>query len=591
MLEEYYALIEQGAKAWNLWRSQNPSIKPILDGLALENKCLDGIDFSDLSMRNVSIHQCQMANSLFLSTNLKNSNLQNNNFSGARFIASCLDYADLSHCNFSRATLLTATVRGACLDYIDFRGHDLRSLDLRETSLANCNLEGQLFANMDLSAINFKSSNLNNADLSFANLAGSNLKNCDLINAKINSTNFNKCNLTAVNLSNRNLEKMNFSLAILKDCDFRESNLSDCNFSHSDLSGAKLWRVKNTHWKISHIQCEYAFWDQYAHEKTVYRKHEFERIYGEASTIELKYPVALMAGELATLPIFIEHLEATYWGTTVRLKEVQEIAGGALVRLVIRENGSYHPAELKNEMQEEANRIHQAQLALRNKFDLRKQLKEKMAEVKEYFWPRLLEMAAENESEKIRNLTIVFMDLKGFSKWKDDELSDKLSLFRGLLKPILKKWEATYPNMEGDSLRVTFRNATAGLQCACMMRDVLKAAGFEVRVGVELGEVTVLHNEVTDLSDLEGSAVIMASRLESIAIPGQVIVTDKVRHYTDSQGLFVYSSVNLTLNKSIGDKNPGDIIGCYSVDILKPMIEAVYAPLENQNNTQAEESF
>ena len=68
MLAEYQALIEKGADAWNIWRSKNPFERPILDGLTLENMCLDGIDFSDLSMRNVNIYQCQMVNTLFLST-------------------------------------------------------------------------------------------------------------------------------------------------------------------------------------------------------------------------------------------------------------------------------------------------------------------------------------------------------------------------------------------------------------------------------------------------------------------------------------------------------------------------------------------
>src|SRR5690606_30504276 len=134
------------------------------------------------------------------------------------------------------------------------------------------------------------------------------------------------------------------------------------------------------------------------------------------------------------------------------LKSINEIAGGALVKFVVEEAGPHNPTELKAQLQDEAERIQLAQPALRRDAKLPVQLKEKIAAIREEFWPRLLELAADHERQQVRNLTILFMDLKGFSRWKDEELSEKLSLFRGLVKPILKKWEAGHPNMEGDSL-------------------------------------------------------------------------------------------------------------------------------------------
>jgi class 3 adenylate cyclase len=61
---------------------------------------------------------------------------------------------------------------------------------------------------------------------------------------------------------------------------------------------------------------------------------------------------------------------------------------------------------------------------------LQRSLKEEIANIIENFWPRLLELAAEREREVVRNLTIIFMDLSGFSLWKDDDLAHKLALFR-----------------------------------------------------------------------------------------------------------------------------------------------------------------
>ena len=262
-----------------------------------------------------------------------------------------------------------------------------------------------------------------------------------------------------------------------------------------------------------------------------------------------------------------------HWGIILRLKSISEVAGGALLKFVVIESGPHNPVELKSNLQAEAERVQTAQLSLRTNTDLQLNLREKIGTIREEFWPRLLELAADHERQQVRNLTVVFMDLKGFTTWGNDELSDKLSLFRGLVKPILKRWKASYPNMEGDSLRITFHNASMGLGCACMIRDVLTAAGFEIRIGVELGEVAVVHNEVTEITDLEGVAVSMAARLEALAEPGEVLVSHKVRHYTDHKKLFLFQPKIVKLRKSIGDKKQGDALDCYTVQANAPLQE------------------
>ena len=104
-----------------------------------------------------------------------------------------------------------------------------------------------------------------------------------------------------------------------------------------------------------------------------------------------------------------------------------------------------------------------------------------------------------------------------------------------------------------------------------MMRDVLIGAGYELRIGVELGEVSVVYNEVTEQSDLEGRAVSMASRMEACAEPGQVLVSERVRHYTHHRGFFSYHAEKIRLVKGIGDKNKGDELTAYSVQLAAPI--------------------
>ncbi|WP_086933255.1 pentapeptide repeat-containing protein [Agarilytica rhodophyticola] len=563
--------LKKGADSWNEWRKRHIIGDLNLDGVELVGLDLDNIDFSKLSLNNAVIKNCSLKFADFISCELENAVLRDNDFTNAKLIAARLNNADLSGSILYKANLLTASTLNAKFENIDFKGHDISGLNLRNTSLAGSNLEGQKLSHIDLSHTDLENVNFKDADLSNAILSHANLTNANLQGAKLQGATFRSANLNGVDLYNTDMRSADFSSADLSYCDLREATLSNAILTKANLTGAKLWKINTHGWVISNIVCKYAFWDKPGKEKTAYRNHEFERIFAEPISIELSYPYRLTANELATLPIFVEHLEAVHWGIILRLKSISDVAGGALVKFVVEEVGIHNPSQLKTSLQNEASRIQVAQLALRTNTQLHLQLKEKVAAIREEFWPRLLELAADHEKDQVRNLTVVFMDLKGFSQWGDDELSEKLSLFRGLIKPILKKWTAGYPNMEGDSLRVTFKNVTAGLSCACMMLNVLTAAGFELRIGVELGEVAVVHNEVTEISDLEGVAVSMAARLEAAAQAGEVLVSHKVRHYADHKDLFSFIPKKVKLTKSIGDKKRGDAIDCFSVVATKAL--------------------
>lgn len=563
--ERILAELKKGAHAWNNWRKINNRCAINLDGLELIYFNFDDYDLSKVSMRGSRISYSSFKHADLISADLSDASLTHNDFSHAKLIATQFKNSDLSNSLLFNANLLTAGVTGATLDNIDFSGLDISGLALKNISLEGSNLSHQKLARIDFSSSNLTNANFTATDLTGAVFTGAKLAGAVFKQAQLNNANFKGADVTGVDFRGLDLIRTNFTAATMVKCDLREAKLCKAKLLNSDITGAKLWKIVTSCWNIANINCEHAFWDKAGKEKTNYRPHEFERIFGESITIELRYPYRLADHELATLPIFIEHLSAVHWGIILRLKSISDIAGGALVQFVVEETAGYSPTQLKADLQDEADRIQLAQLVLRTNTQLHAQLKEKIGAIREEFWPRLLELAADHEREQVRNLTILFMDLKGFSKWADDELSEKLSLFRGLVKPILKKWGAGHPNMEGDSLRATFTNATAGLSCACMIRNVLTAAGFELRIGLELGEVAVVHNEVTDIPDLEGVAVSMAARLEGAASSGEVLVSHKIRHYTERSNLFRFTPRRVPLKKSIGTLQQGEHIECFAV--------------------------
>ena len=566
---EHIRVISQGAAAWNAWRQANPEAKPCFDGVQLKRVNFDAFDFSGLSFQDAQLQECSFKKTRFINCNLGNSTLLRCDLSNAKLIAANLRGTNLTGCILRFANTLTANTRGACLEHIDFRGHDLRSLDLHNVSLAYSNLEEQVLSGLDLTGINMQGANLRGADLTRANFARAKLCSADFRGARFNQTSFFEADLRATDFRKAVLAGMMLDRADLSESDLREADLGGASLTQANLTGARLWKVNFRAWNIAKIVCDYAFWNDEGTIKTQYRTHEFERLYAQAVTIELVYPHRLSPSEIATLPIFIEHLQASQWGIALRLKSIEDRLGGTQVVLVVDEFGDLNPSYLKKVLEEEAEQVLTAQLALRNNAKLLLELREELAHIKERFWPRLLELAPEYDQKQTRTLTIVFMDLKGFTQWGGDELSEKLALFRGLARPVLEKWQAHHPNMEGDSLRVTFRNAAAGLSCACMLQNVLTAAGFGVRVGVELGDVAIVHNEVTQIPDLEGHAVSMAARLEAAAQPGQVLVSGRVRQYSEHHQLFEFHPVTVSLQKSIGDMAKGAQLECYDVK-MKP---------------------
>lgn len=553
---------------WPQWKESNKQSEIIFEDEEFQELDLSELDFSNTHFINCHFSYCNFKSSNFISANLSETEFIHCDFSQAKLIASILEDTAFRKCDLFEVNFLTAQFKKTIIVDTDLSHLDLQSIDLRGIVLDGCDLRKQNLAGKDLSHASLKRTDLRGADLNQAIFNHADLSSAQLAATLVGKCQFKHANLTDVNLSSLNLSGASLYSANLKGCDLSGTNLSEANLSKANITNTVLFNINTIGWDISGIVCEFAFWDQKATDKTHYTPNEFERMYAESLTIDLKYDFRLTANEIATLPILIEHLQACHWGVSLRLKSVKDVAGGAQVRLIVDEVGHYSVKELEDSLKEEASRIQNAQLAMRADKTMQKELREAVAGIKDKFWPRLLELAAEYEIDQVRNFCVLFIDLKGFTQWSDVKISEKLSLFRGLLKPILAKWNASYPNMEGDSLRATFKSAKAAVECAWMIRHVLMAAEFELRIGIDLGEITIVHNEVTEQSDLEGTAVSMASRLESMADSGHIYVSEKVKHYAEQQtSLFEFKPIRSQLTKSIGTKMAGDWIEVY--DLIK----------------------
>jgi Adenylate and Guanylate cyclase catalytic domain len=83
----------------------------------------------------------------------------------------------------------------------------------------------------------------------------------------------------------------------------------------------------------------------------------------------------------------------------------------------------------------------------------------------------------------------------------------------------------------GDGFLATFDSPGRGVQCARAIRDGVRRLGLEVRAGLHTGEC-----EVSGV-DVAGIAIHVASRIQSAAGPGEILVSNTVRNLVAGSGL------------------------------------------------------
>ncbi len=178
---------------------------------------------------------------------------------------------------------------------------------------------------------------LRGADFSGADLRGKHLSMADLSGADLSGANLNKA-------------------------DLRSARLQSAKLDAAQATDISLWEAQRAGWSIKGILCERAYWDQKKEEVSTYSPGEFERLFAEQPVIELFYKDGLSKFELNTLPALLQHLTTLHPGREIRLKSMQETAGGAKVAISIDDADSRAVEEIKADAQ----KAHAAQMAIRD---------------------------------------------------------------------------------------------------------------------------------------------------------------------------------------------------------------------------------
>ena len=127
---------------------------------------------------------------------------------------------------------------------------------------------------------------------------------------------------------------------------------------------------------------------------------------------------------------------------------------------------------------------------------------------------------------------IMFTDIVGFTKIMGDDETTALSILenqQSLINPIVKEHKGTIIKKMGDGFLIEFLSTVEAVECATQMQDSIKSYNtsddnleFHIRIGIHLGDIVILGD------DILGDGVNIASRIEPLASPDGICITDAV---------------------------------------------------------------
>jgi adenylate cyclase len=158
-----------------------------------------------------------------------------------------------------------------------------------------------------------------------------------------------------------------------------------------------------------------------------------------------------------------------------------------------------------------------------------------------------------------RKLTaILCADVFGYSRLmgEDEEATLRtLSSYRKLIDSFIEQHRGRFVNSAGDSVLAEFASVVNAVQCAVEIQNTLKAENanlpperrMEFRIGVNLGDVMV------DGEQIYGDGVNVAARLESLADPGGICISDTVHAQIKNKLGLAYEDLGAQSVKNIAE--------------------------------------
>ena len=158
--------------------------------------------------------------------------------------------------------------------------------------------------------------------------------------------------------------------------------------------------------------------------------------------------------------------------------------------------------------------------------------------------PKTMEPAV---AQRRRPMAVMLADVVGYSRMmshSEDETHARFARHaRELIEPTIDKYRGRLVRSMGDGILVEFSTALDAVRCALdIQRGLAERQAHEkakdriqLRIGINFGEVLV------DQRDIYGNSVNIAARLEELALPGTVCVSQSIYDQTHAQPAFFFA--------------------------------------------------
>ena len=160
---------------------------------------------------------------------------------------------------------------------------------------------------------------------------------------------------------------------------------------------------------------------------------------------------------------------------------------------------------------------------------------------------------------------IMFTDIVGYTALMGNDEQKAFTILtknRELQKPIIEQFNGRWIKELGDGVMASFNTVSDAVNAAIKIQEDCNAAkDFQLRIGIHQGEV-VFEND-----DVFGDAVNIASRIQSLGIPGSVLLSKSIRDQVKNKSEFQFTFLGSFEFKNVEEpievfalSNPGFIV-------------------------------
>ena len=186
-----------------------------------------------------------------------------------------------------------------------------------------------------------------------------------------------------------------------------------------------------------------------------------------------------------------------------------------------------------------------------------------------------------DSSSKRKLAAILFADIQGYTALmhkNEVRASILLRRFQKELAYTVNSKNGHIVNFYGDGALCTFNNPLEALQCAIALQSAFQVEpAVPVRVGIHMGTIVIEDGKAY------GDSINITSRIESLSVPGSILLSKKVRDELKNQPDLQFQSLGLFNLKNVED--PIETFALANAGFVVPKREAMQGKLQTGSAT------